>query len=429
MNAILKKALLTASVAGALGVASMPSHAIIQGVPGEAQLIPLFYHNANDPALGEVDTVIRITVPRSLGTDAVLALTAPNVSPTLPPESEQADKFPALAPNFDVLPTYGDSRLHAYYMNVKSEEITNRTIPVTADDVVFLQASDTMPVNPDNPDDAKGYVIVTTAAGYAGRDANFAFFADAWLTIRPIVGTQLPRVVNIPTFAMSDSADASDGSSVPTADNNVVEITPEGDPLASPIHTGIRTTSIYAGSVRVIDLALSDRNDDDNLGTLWVWWNDVNENLIQSVEEYDSNEGHCSANISLPHELTVSLIPQAWVTPGSPPQGEWAVPEQVKQSPLIDQLNYLCRTDNGDENLTVGGIDQDLWNADLFGDGYGKLYVKQPKDRSGQAQAGAAAAFAIPVQMNRFTEAPNAITPMHVYGSVPANDHGRFMKR
>jgi len=418
----LKTALLTASVAGALGVASMPSHAIVQGVPGEAQLIPLFYANSNDPALGEVDTVIRVTVPRSLGSDAVLTLTAPNVTPATPPASEQADKFPVLAPNYDVLPTYPGSAIHAYYMSTQSEEITNRTIPVTADDVVFLSASERL------PDGTKGYVVLTTAAGYAGNDADFAFFADAWLTIRPNIGTQLPRVVNIPTFAMSDSADAPDSTSVPTADNNVVEITESGDPAASPIHTGIRTTSIYPGSVRVIDLSLTDRNDDDNLGTLWVWWNDVNENLIQSVEEYDADEGHCSANISLPHELTVILIPQAWTTPGAAPQGEWAIPEAVAASPLIDQFDYLCRTDNGDENLTVGGIDQDLWNADLFGDGYGKLYIKQPAARAGLAQAGAAVAFAVPVQMNRLNEVP-AATPLHMYGSVSANDHGRFLRR
>ena len=56
MNAKFKKLAIAAGVSTALAGASMPSHALVEGLPGEALLVPFVL------AVGGVDTIVQLTV-------------------------------------------------------------------------------------------------------------------------------------------------------------------------------------------------------------------------------------------------------------------------------------------------------------------------------------------------------------------------------
>lgn len=242
--------------------------ASVEAVPGEAQLIPLFYYHTHDSLLGQVDTEVRITVPQSVGVDEVLSLTTPHVDH--PPF--ESDLNPVLnvaaAPGKSNL----DSSINAFYINADGTIISNRTYAVSVDDVVLIKASDLM------PNGRLGYMIITTKSGSAGKNANFAFSAEAWLVNRSAAGdAKNPWAVRIPTFAMSDAAD-SPGDAWPTGDNNVVELfSATGNARginAAPIISGIRTTAADSmTSLRVIDLALAEPAQGTD-SALLVFWNE-----------------------------------------------------------------------------------------------------------------------------------------------------------
>lgn len=251
--------------------------AAVEAAPGEAQLIPLFYYNSHDTLLGQVDTEVRVTVPQSVGIDVILSLTTPHIEH--PPFETD------LNPVLNVAPSPGNARpdsfINAFYINADGTTISNRTYAVSVDDVVLIKASELM------PDGRLGYLIITTKSGGSGKNADFAFSADAWLMNRLTPGDvkTIPWAVRIPTFAMSDGADTP-GEAWPTADNNVVELfSSTGNARginAAPIFSGIRTTAAdSASSLRVIDLALAE----PSLGidaALLVFWNEGKLTVQQS---------------------------------------------------------------------------------------------------------------------------------------------------
>lgn len=256
-----------AGLAACLLIASPKSLASLQGEPGEAQLIPLFYHNSHDSMMGHVDTEIRVSIPQSVGFDTLLALTTPHIEHP----SSESSLNPVLNAAKSLNQTRMDAYIHVYCFDSYGNLLSGRNIKVSVDDVATIKASDLM------PDGKLGYMIITTQSGSIGRTADFAFSADAWLLNRKARADTMdvPWAVSIPTFAMADAADTP-GEPWPTGDNNVVEsLSATGNARgvnAAPIFTGIRTTaSGNKNSIRVIDLALAEPAYGTDFALLAYW--------------------------------------------------------------------------------------------------------------------------------------------------------------
>jgi hypothetical protein len=335
---------------GTLAVTSLPAHAIIEAVPGEANLLPLMVHSETG-GIQDVDTLIRITVPKAVGNDVILNdYTAPNSSPTNGDKAKPGSEDPGAAALSYWTPSginrVTGSNLHWYFFNHRSEKVANGTIPVTQDDVVIRRwPSLGGPAWNNQP----GYMIIVTDAGNKGDAANFSFTVDTWLRVQN-------KVLSLPTIPMSDGADNKpSASSLPTITNNVVEIRGNQlDPIASPLITGQPTVwSDGQPNSTVIDLAIgSTRN------TLAVVWNDVNGNNLWtgiSAYRFNNHEEKCSGSISLPDELNIIAVGKEAIGPSSEPGNGDTNPEApywwqrlVKpDGKKFVQYNYICDVDTG----------------------------------------------------------------------------------
>jgi len=299
----MKTALKAAVVAG-LGASSFGAQAALQAVPGEAQLVPLVFHNVQSrnytPAAWDTwDTAIRIEVPNSLGKDTVIQITAANSTPTSKPAVESIGQ-PATKD--------GIVKLHWYFLDMSSNHVIDGTVGLTLDDEGLWLASNYIPGN------TTGYVVIVNDSAVNGGPATDAFFADAFL-VNDGAGDAgevdaLPATVSIPTYAMDDGVDT---TTYPTPFNNVIEsqqfTTAPKFPVASPIHSGIRTgASAFQGNIRLFDLALADRGLFDNI---LVVWNDRN-GMTQQAVEFNDDEQSCSTTISLPQQLNIVYVPAGY---------------------------------------------------------------------------------------------------------------------
>lgn len=402
----------TAAVAG-----SMNASAVIQGVPGEAVLVPLVYF-AIDASLGQVDTIFRITAPKSIGYDVVSQFTAPNTVSSAPQASNENVTQAGLVGGLGN-PT---SAVHWFFMSNRSVHNQNGSIPVTADDVATFTASDALGGFGSTWDGTPGYFIFTTETASLGTaDADFAFFVDAYLSVPGgAQGTDAntPAIVPLPSLPMADSLDT---AAAPTTANNVVEnVTYVGNnPVASPIVSGIRTAiGSTAYNLRVYDVVLANRNDND-LGTLIVSWNDRNlgsalnsGGSLAGADEFDMSETKCSTSFSLPNQLNLVWVPSfvggtAWGlanTSAVAPAGTSLLSDGMQ--------NTLC-TNFGSNRTTTG--------ANGAGGGFLKLFHQNP---TGATEA-ATYAFSIP-----FESLGGAANAYDVYStSWQSHDRGNFANR
>ena len=275
MNAKFKKLATQAGVAAVLAGGSLSAHAVITAVPAPAQLVPLFYYssaqhvNEQGEETGAAQNVeVRVIVPRAVGADTVIGLLGgAGVGTQASWNGTQKFTIP---------------RIHWYFMDVNSKEVVNSSFPVTPDDEIYFSAEN-MPCQvgsltetgegryscgssgvaaPTLPADTAGYLILVNESASTGVEGpTFSFSAEAWLSNlsgRAGGGANgMSSSVSIPVLGMADTADT---TTYPTPTNNVIEdyaaAGAEG-PIASPIHTGMRTSTTLADvKYRVFDIPM-----------------------------------------------------------------------------------------------------------------------------------------------------------------------------
>jgi len=396
---------------GVLAATSLPAHAIIEAVPGEANLLPLVVHSRVG-AVQVVDTYFRVTVPKAVGNDVILNdYTAPNSSPTNGTKASPGSEDPGAAAlsywSGGVYFPVSGSALHWYFLNHRSEKVANGTFNVSQDDVDVRRWSQ---LGGPAWNNYPGYMIIVTDAGNKGNAANFSFTVDTWLRVQN-------KVLSLPTIPMSDGADDKPAIGVPTVTNNVVEIRGNQlSPKASPLITGQPTVwSDGLPNSTVIDLALgSTRN------TLAVVWNDVNGDKLWtgiSAYRFDNYEQKCSGSISLPDELNIIAVGKEAVQPAGAQWWKNLVKPDGKQ---FVAWNYICDVDTaylaaaqednyveddadafrglGGECVEANGDnDPSCFAANTFPGGFVKLVLPEPRDNKKFAPEGAAVTFTIPL--------------------------------
>lgn len=359
MKTNFKKLALAAGITAGMAGVSIPAHAIMVGDPGEAALVPLAVHSP-----GFLNTVVKITVPKSVGNDIISNFyTAPNSSPTNGTKAAPGPENPGVPglvagtgvnePSFAAAPQ--TSFIHWYWLNVHSEHEVNSQFPVSQDDVAVFDwaAVDTGNVGLNR----FGYLVFVTEMGNQGKAANFSFFTDAWLVVgnNAIVNTK----VSIPSLPMSDGPDGTTDS--PTIANNVVEISTTNELIvrASPLVTGNRTIwSDGKSNNYVFDLPLANSFGAapgvPGARTVSVVWNDRNAghaNPFQPVGpltgkwasipafRFTNNEVKCSGKISLPDQLNVNIIGST-VAPPPPSRvpNNIIVPSAVQEHPGVEAV-------------------------------------------------------------------------------------------
>ena len=413
MNTNFKKLAIAAATTAAMA-GSMSAQAIITGIPGEANLIPLFYfcdttisNTCNDALGGSKNTVVRVTVPRSVGGDTTISFVTPNQTPqTVESVANKAlDTVVTTIAGAVLNSTLESSNLHWFFLDEQSRHRVNGLVPVSADYLTHIDAQDLLGNAYNN---FSGYLVLTTQSASLGtKAADFAFAADAFLTVAgPIT---VPSALSIPVLAMSDGVDT---TTYPTLTNNVIEkqnpATPLTFPVVSPLVTGTRTGVVGGNPLRVLDLPLAERGDFDNIV---VFWNDRNGAVTQALA-FDNIELNCSTNVTLPQQLNIFRARNVdGATLGS--------------IALVD--NYAASgavTGFSTPNLPLcnNGI-----NADE--EGFVKLFITAPAAPTGATGAYASAvSFTLPVFAGEIVT-PNEDAEDAPNGSLNATDVGTFATR
>jgi hypothetical protein len=301
-----KKLAMSAGVTAAMAAGSMSAHAVITAVPAPAQLVPLFYYNT-----AGWDTDVRVTVPKAVGADSVIALLAGqrNGIDNIAVDTSWNTATGAFTPSIPgLLPSFNE--IHWYWMDNQSKEIVNGTFLVTPDDTVWLSAAE---VAADTGADVStngqaGYLILANASADGGGAPQFSFAADAWVENEGNT-PGYPAAFSIPVLGLEDDVDS---TTYPTPTNNLIQNYPTsaGGPIASPIQTGIRTSSTEASfQYRVVDLPIHDTEWQNNTVVAWNDRNGLSGRLygIGDDEEYSS-----LGAFSLPNQLNIVNV--GWTT-------------------------------------------------------------------------------------------------------------------
>ncbi len=392
-----KKLMLASGVATALAGASLPSHAIIEGAPGEALLVPfVLYSNIGGaplaPAATSINTLISVTTPSAVGFDTVPNFfTAPNSTPTNPPPISE---FPD--PDLGAEGAY-TAGIHLYFFNNRSDELYNTKIPVSPDDLTLINWGDIVEKNAPALNGVKGYIVITTekGAGQWRNAAKFSMFGDAfmiWPTSIGFIDTK------IPVLPMSDGLDIV-GVVQPTTTNNVIHSTNGSIIAASPLSSGMRTSrdNGIPGDYTLFDLTMSNRF----APTLHVIWVDQNIGQLNTGYVFNDREQSCSAPLPIPNELNVywTSIPELF--PG-------VVGGIVPALPWVDAAFELCYP----EGKFLVGLD--LINSDIFYPGFVRFQIDEYALNAVPtfAPTSAAVAFSIQLQIDVLdAERRNLIDP------------------
>lgn len=304
-----KKLALSAGVTAAMAAGSMSAHAVITAVPAPAQLVPLFYFNTK----AGWDTDVRITVPKAVGQDSVIALLSGQRSGinNIPVDTAWNTVGAGFKPVGIADWSYQD--IHWYWMDNQSKEIVNGDFDVSPDDTVWLSAEEVARATNfvDTTDGQAGYLILGNGSAADGGAPEFLFAADAWVENQN-GAAGYPASFSIPVLGLADDVDT---TTYPTPTNNLIQKYPTsaGGPIASPIHTGIRTSSTDTTfQYRVVDLPIHNVEWQNN--TL-IAWNDRN-GLTGGLYGIGADEEYSSlGTFSLPNQLTIVNL--GWKTPNT----------------------------------------------------------------------------------------------------------------
>ena len=255
MKTNFKKLAILAGATATMAAGSMSAHAVITSIAAPAQLVPFFYWNSGKG----IDTAVRIQTPKSVGADTVISLLGGSIA-----ASTSWSTAASTLPN----------SVHYTVMTNRSTEVCDGAISVTGDSEVYLEASEDF--GRCATSGVPYYLLLTNESARFGGAPTFQFEADAWLENDQTGGANgLSSSVAIPVLAMTDTADT---TTYPTPSNNVIENYPTsaGGPIASPIHTGIRTSSTTTGLLyRVVDVPVFDSRTHYNTLIAWASSNSV----------------------------------------------------------------------------------------------------------------------------------------------------------
>lgn len=283
MLANFKKIGVAAAVASALG-ASGAAHAVLQGVPGDALLVP--YVIAAKAGNTVVNTLIGVTVASVANSNT----------------AQFADLSPATVGIGTLSPGKLDSlgcnrsgaRLHWYFFDVESNEVVNDTIPVTCEDFVridwnYIIDSKSLPSAQNRP----GYMVITDNAAGDTTQSHMVLYGAAY-QIRGNWASQ----AYIPILPLVDSADGTAGDEIDHAGAFLANVNPVTAGMLLP-SAGTGQTALF--SLRYfLDPALRGNT------TMVLWFPENNDaRNVQNILVFDADERAISARTSIPNELNV----------------------------------------------------------------------------------------------------------------------------
>lgn len=297
MLANFKKIGVAAAVASALG-ASGAAHAVLQGVPGDALLIP--YVIAAKAGNTVVNTLIGVTVASVANSNtAQFADLSTSVAP--PPHVGVGTLSPGKLDSLGC--NRSGARLHWYFFDVESNEVVNDTIPVTCEDFVridwnYIIDSKSLPSAQNRP----GYMVITDNAAGDATQSHMVLYGAAY-QIRGNWASQ----AYIPILPLVDSADGTAGDEIDHAGAFLANVNPVTAGMLLPSRdTG--QTALF--SLRYfLDPALRGNT------TMVLWFPENNDaRNVQNILVFDADERAISARTSIPNELNVLDVgPEATV--------------------------------------------------------------------------------------------------------------------
>lgn len=286
MLANFKKLGVAAAVASTLGV-SGAAHAVLQGVPGDALLIP---HVIASNVGGTVtNTLIGVTVASNANSNAAqFADLSLGAVPHVGVGTLSTPKDDALGCG------RSGARIHWFFFDQFSEEVVDDTIPVTCEDFVridwnYIIQSKSLPSAQNKP----GYMVITDAGSGDATKSEMILYAATYL-IRGNWASQ----AYIPVLPLVDSVDGTAGDEVEYAGAFVTNI--------NPVTAGMLLPSANTGSLALFSLRYFLDPALKGSTTMVLWFPENNDaRLVQNILVYDADEKPISARTSIPYELNI----------------------------------------------------------------------------------------------------------------------------
>lgn len=286
-----KKLAVAGAVSTALGMGGL-AHASMEGVVGEAFLIPLVTYGVNTAGLLDTNTIISVYAPGIVGQDTI-----PNDYTARNTTNGGAYTHPT--------GTVGTG-YHWFYFDPRSVHIFDAGSTLTANDldiVDWATTAGTLGLAPGGV----GYMIIANDGARQGDAATMAMVVEASLLLN-ITGAQ--EAIRIPTYAMSDGVD---GTAPRIGDECVYD---SRIPTCSPLISGIRFNNGDGNPNKdaIFQLYVNrDRNVDGTADAedLHVIWFDRNDDVGRAnvpVDVFDDTELQCSSTYQLPNELNLIHI-------------------------------------------------------------------------------------------------------------------------
>jgi hypothetical protein len=279
MLANFKKVGVAAAVAAALG-ASGAAHAVLQGVPGDALLIP---HVATT-GQGNLNTMISVIVAD--------------------PTNVKDSQFPTLTGPKSAAGC-DDAELHWFFFNSRSEKIADGFIPVTCDDWVGIDWGAVVAgVGNNRPIPSAlgvpGYMVITDASASPTKASGMILYGAAFY----IAGNWASQAF-IPVLPLIDAVD---GTRYDEVDHKGTSSLNEVNPVAAGMLLPGSATETAYFSMRYF---VQDKPDDGVGGsTAFVLWFPDNSTKRgnQTILVFDEDETYISARTDISRELNILAV-------------------------------------------------------------------------------------------------------------------------
>lgn len=281
MLANFKKVGVAAAVAAALG-ASGAAHAVLQGVPGDALLIP---HVATT-GQGNLNTMISVIVAD--------------------PTNVNVAQFPTLTGPKSASGCDDDAELHWFFFNSRSEKLADGFIPVTCDDWVGIDWGAVVAgVGNNRPIPSAlgvpGYMVIADAAASETRASGMILYGAAFY----IAGNWASQAY-IPVLPLIDAVD---GTRYDEVDHKGTSSLDEVNPVAAGMLLPGSAGETAYFSLRYF---VAEKQGQDSVGgsTAFVLWfpDNVARRGNQTILVFDEDETYISARTSIPNELNILKV-------------------------------------------------------------------------------------------------------------------------
>jgi hypothetical protein len=341
-----KKLALTAAVAAAVGGATLPSHAMVYGIAGEALLVPVALNDPANQGVGNTNTYVVMKLPNVLGSDFVMNnYSAPNIRADYCPSAPGCAPGEIEGANLSPDPAYG-WKVHWTWFDPESKNPKNGTCEGSPNDViVWTTDKDLLDLQRKVDTDAfgagktqpglvpktfcgsstlppAGYVVFQTGMGADSLAAEFAMEGTAYITDADIAVNKV-GLLSVPVIPMADGEDAN-GSNKDTPPqlglNEVIQPVSSsgggrGDDnlvspvVVSPLATGIRmndgrqATSYFTSFAGGIQGGLN--APAYSMHILWFDRNNPDRTSDSQALIYDEHESVESLEVPIDKELNI----------------------------------------------------------------------------------------------------------------------------